>query len=156
MSVFTEAQKAGCLKWPSLQQCLQILAPRERLQRFASCNPPDLGVRQKVWFVSDSILDWKKDTEGLGTKADKRKKFRSFPEIWEANSHMWGPHNIEAKYSIHGSGMVTDLLNGFKKMLEAEKLTPETFNGFLFDSSCDGVFEMGSPRACVDSRPWEG
>ena len=81
---------------------------------------------------------------------------------------MWGPHNIEAKFSIHGSGKVTDLLNGFKKMLEAEKLTPETFNGFLVFMSTmnDGekwdheylirpVIEEDSPRACVDSRPWE-
>ena len=52
------------------------LAPRERSQRFAACNPPDLGTKQKVWFVTDSILYWKKDTEGLGTKARKRK-----PEI---------------------------------------------------------------------------
>ncbi len=44
---------------------------------------------------------------------------------------MWGPHNIEAKFSIHGSGKITQLINGFKKMLEAEGLTPEQFNGFL-------------------------
>ena len=43
VNVFTEAQRTGCLKWPSLQQCLTILAPRERLQRFASCNPPNFG-----------------------------------------------------------------------------------------------------------------
>ena len=44
---------------------------------------------------------------------------------------MWGPHNIEAKFSIHGSGKITQLINGFKKMLDAEGLTPEQFNGFL-------------------------
>ena len=117
VSVFSEAQRTGCLKWPELQTCLQILAPRERSQRFAACNPPDLGTKQKVWFVTDSILNWKKDTEGLGTKARKRKPERSFPEIWAANKHMWGPHNIEAKFSIHGSDKITQLINGFKKML---------------------------------------
>ena len=131
LSVFTEAQKTGCLKWPSLQQCLQFLAPRERLQRFAFSDPPNVRVKQKVWFVSDSILDWKKDTEGLSISGAKKKKIRPFPEIWAANSHIWKPQNIEARFSVHGSGKVPDLLKGFMAMLEAEGLTPETLNWFL-------------------------
>ena len=49
VNVFTEAQKTGCLKWPLLQQCLTDfkLAPRERLQRFAACDPPKLACETK-------------------------------------------------------------------------------------------------------------
>ena len=57
---------------------------------------------------------------------------------------MWGPHNIEAKFSIHGSGKVTDFLNGFKKMLEAEKLTPESITGFLVFMSTMNDGENGT------------
>ena len=53
VNVFTEAQKTGCLKWPLLQQCLTDfkLAPRERLQRFASSNPLNLGVKKSLVCV---------------------------------------------------------------------------------------------------------
>ena len=121
------------MKWPSLQAHLQSLkiAPRERVRRLASSDPPNVRKKQKVWFVSDSILVRQKDTEGLNTKQSKRKKNREFHEIWAANSHLWTPHNINARFSVRGSGKVPDLLKGFMAMLEAEGLTPQTFDGFL-------------------------
>ena len=73
----------------------------------------------------------KKDTEGLSIRQRKAKKDRDFPEIWPSNGHLWKPHNIDARFSVHGGGKVPDLLKGFMAMLEAEGLTPETLDGFL-------------------------
>ena len=67
----------------------------------------------------------------MSTKQSKRQKNRESHEIWAANGHLWKPHNIDAKFSVHGGGKAPDLLKGFMAMLEAEGLTPETFDGFL-------------------------
>ena len=67
----------------------------------------------------------------MSTRARKAKKDRDFHEIWEANGHLWKPHNIDAKFSVHDGGECPELLKGFMDMLEAEGLTPETFDGFL-------------------------
>ena len=92
VNIFTKAQEAGALKWPMLQTYLQDLklAPRERVRKLASLAPPTLRKKQKVWWVSDSILTWKKDTEGLSNKKAKEKKNMLFKEILDANSHLWG------------------------------------------------------------------
>ena len=111
------------------------LAPRERVRKLASSPPSTLRKKQKVWWVSVSILSWKKDTEGLSNRKAKEKKDRLFKEIWDANSHLWKPHGIEASFSVHDCGECTELIQGFMKMLDAHGLTPETFDDFLISKT---------------------
>ena len=75
---FQRAADTQELVWPNLQQCLQIhsLAASDRERNLVQLIP-DIG-NMDVWFVSDSILSFNKNTAGLSQYQARKKKARKF------------------------------------------------------------------------------